>query len=155
MIKKIFLYTQFTFILVFISGCTSAAFVTKKNELYAQQLQYTKVNKIIVDDKIKAIFNATYLNAANSDKWDNGKQNFLVTFYQTGTRYNYKITLNDKDPISKKDITKDDKLYTNITLRNSWSKYKIISFANTDDLVLNLKVNCDILGSISVGFNRK
>ena len=108
-----------------------------------------------MNDKIKAIFNAIYLNAASSNKWNNSKQNFLVTFYQTNTRYNYKITLNDKDPISVKDITKDDKIYANIALRNSWSKYKIISFANTDDLILNLKANCDVLGQSTINFNRK
>ena len=155
MTKRIFLYIQFILVIFFTSGCTSAAFVTKKNELYAQQVQYTKVNKIIMNDKIKAIFNATYLNAASSNKWNNSKQNFLVTFYQTNTRYNYKITLNDKDPISIKDITKDDKIYANIALRNSWSKYKIISFANTDDLILNLKANCDVLGQSTINFNRK
>lgn len=117
-------------------GCSqSATSVFKKDPIYAQNIQYTKIGKIIVKNEVLALVNVTYLNSVDSSKWDNGKQNFLVCSYVTDEKSNeiYNLTLNGKGYEKIVNISKDDDIYKNIAFRNNWGKYSVMTFDNAEN----------------------
>jgi len=113
-------------------GCSqSATSVFDKDPIYAQNVQYSKVIKSIEGQKINAIFNITYLNSVDSDKWDNGKQNFLIGSYAINNdKADFDLTLNNQKQSKSKIISKSDPIYKNIAFLNNWAEYEIISFDN-------------------------
>ena len=131
----------FITILSFIAGCSqSATSVFKKDPIYAQNIQYTKIGKIIVKDEVTALVNVTYLNSVDSSKWDNGKQNFIVGLYISDEKSDetYELTINNKKYEDIKDISKEDAIYENIAFRNNWAAYSIMTFDDIEDKTINL-----------------
>jgi len=122
------------------TGCNqSATSVLNKKPIFGQNLQYTKVGKIIVKKNVEALINITYLNSVESTIWDNGKQNFLVgTYISEDTNTTYTLTMNKNEKIATKKLPKDNKIFDNIALKNHWANYKIITFNNVKDMKLNL-----------------
>ena len=137
-----------SFIVVF-TGCSQSAFkhFDKKDE-FVQNVQYTKLVKIVEKNIVKAIATITYLNSADSSTWDNGKQNFIIGMYiidknkdccslELSIQKKKEIQLNETDieyekinltPVSQKSILKSDRLYDSIPLRNNWAEYKLVSY---------------------------
>ena len=120
----------FASLAILFSGCSRTATMDfKKDPIYAQNLQYTKVAKIIKNNEVEFLANVTYLNSVDSSKWNNGKQNFLVGTYRTNKNDDkYTVTMNNKLPVLIEDIDKDDDMYENIALVNKWAEYKVLSF---------------------------
>jgi hypothetical protein len=130
------------------SGCSQSAHkYFDKEPNFMKNFQHTKVVKIIKNKEVKAIANITYLNNADSEKWDNGKQNFLVGIYGTNNdtgHYTLERVLYEIDeagvrkeiilmPVESKEVLKNDPLYKNIPFRNNWAQYKVISYENMED----------------------
>jgi hypothetical protein len=120
---------------LFTACSQSASSVLNKDPIYAQNLQYTKVGKIINSGEVQAIVNVTYLNSVDAKKYNtNGTQNFIIGTYVVDDKYNsYSLKMNGQTPTSKKEISKEDKLYENIAYRNHWGKYHFVTFNDTKD----------------------
>lgn len=146
--SKIKLIVISSFFIIF-TGCSQSAFkYFDKSEEFVQNAQYTQVLKIVENDIVKAMANITYLNSADSEKWDNGKQNFIIGQYiieKENANYSLDLIVEkrkkiqlDKDnieyeiikyqPSSTKVIDKKDSLYSQIPFRNSWAEYKLVTF---------------------------
>ena len=135
--------------LVVLTGCSQSAFkYFDKEEEFVQNAKYTQLLKIVEGDTVKAMLNITYLNGANNEKWNDGKQNFIIGEYfieKENSTYTVDLEVQQKKkiqldqnnleyktvilkPISEKVISKEDSLYSQIPFRNSWAKYKLVSF---------------------------
>jgi len=149
---KTSIITLFLLISLSISGCSqSATSVFNKDDIYAQNLQYTKVNKVIINNEVTAILNATYLNSVNSKKWDNDSQNFILSVYNTIDDKKYTITLNDKEAQEIVILDKNSSLYKNIAYRNNWAVYKLYTFKKEDNNTVELKAYNNF-GSTTINF---
>jgi len=138
-------------------GCSqSATSVFERDPIYGQNVQYSKVIKSIDIEKetVNGIFNITYLNSVNPQKWNNGKQNFLIgTYTLDNKKDDFQLTLNSQKQISSKKITKDSPMYKNIAFLNNWAEYEIVSFDNVDeDSTLLIQYTHPIYKSISATF---
>jgi len=154
----------FIILTLFLSACSNkGAFeYFKSDPLYEKSLEYTKVGQIISDFETKAIINATYLNSADSKKWDNKFQNFLIGIYifddsddenkQFIHNPNYKLRLNEKAPSKIKELKKTSYLYGHIPLFNSHAKYYIISFKKDENSTLNLTYENKYYGKTQLQF---
>ena len=137
--KYITIITLTTLTLSFIGCNQSATSVLNKEPIFGQNLQYTKVGKIIVDKEVQALINITYLNSVDSKIWDNGKQNFLVgTYIAENTKTNYTLTMNGNKEVATNKIPQNDKIFQNIALKNNWASYQIVSFDNVEEKQLDL-----------------
>ncbi len=122
---------------ILFTGCSRDATTGfDKDSIYAQNLQYTKIAKIITNNEVEVLLNITYLNSTNSEKWNNGYQNFLISKYFTDDNKIVKdsFTLSDQAVSSSVIVNKTDRIYKNIALRNNWADYKIVSFKDTDNI---------------------
>ena len=144
----------FTSLSILFSGCSRTATTGfTKDPIYAQNLQYTKVGKIIKDKEVEFLANVTYLNSVDSSKWNNGRQNFLVGTYITNKNNAiYSSTVNGELPILIEDIGKDDKMYENIALINKWADYQILSFNDTNNTNVVLIYSSSQDNNTSVSF---
>ncbi len=123
-------------LLLFLTGCSEKAnkLTNGKEPIYAQHLKYTKVLKVMEEEDVKILATATYLNSVE-EKWDNGKQNFIVSvYYPMGKAREYTFTLNDAAPVSVAKIEKEQQLYKNIAMRNDWIDYYLYSFENIEKI---------------------
>jgi muconolactone delta-isomerase len=139
-IKKNILVLNLIIVVSLFYGCSqSATSVFKKEPIYAQNLQYTRIGKLIIKDEVKALINVTYLNSVDSTKWNNGSQNFLVgTYIPSKTKENYTLRLNGKENNKSIEIKKSHKMYKNIAFRNHWATYNILSFDDTEEKIIKL-----------------
>lgn len=140
-----------------LTGCSqSATSVFNKNASYGQNIQYSQVIKSIEKENVNAIFNITYLNSVNTEKWDNNKQNFLIgTYVFDNDEKDFKLTLNGKKEIASYVIDKENPMYKNIAFRNSWATYKVVSFDNIDNSNLTIKYTHPTFDTITATFLRE
>lgn len=153
--KNVFFIILISFILI---GCNqSATSVFKKDPIYAQNLQYTKLIKVLnKDQEIEAIVNITYLNSVNSKKYNNNSQNFLVGIYKEDLNTtNYMLTMNELLNVNIKAIDKDSVEYKNIAFKNNWAEYYIYTFVDLETKVLTLKYFNPTVGKGSVSFEKE
>ncbi|MEA3316068.1 MAG: hypothetical protein U9Q30_09450 [Campylobacterota bacterium] len=147
--------TLITFLLV---GCTQEkvpTFNIKDN--YAQNLQYTKVKKVIIDNKVSEIIAITYLNSVDNKKWNDGFQNILISIYNDKLEINknlLNITMNNNKLTSYKKVEKSNKIYENIAIKNRWSEYYILSYIDIKDAILSFKYNYNETQYIDINFKR-
>ena len=153
-IKNNILILGFASILI---GCSqSATSVFEKDAIYAQNLQYSKVIKSVEKETINGLFNITYLNSVNTEKWDNNKQNFLIgTYVFENKEADFELFMNDKKSIASTNITEDNPMYKNIALRNDWAKYKIVTFNNDQNSTLTIKYTHPTFKTISTTFKKE
>jgi hypothetical protein len=153
-IKKNILILGFTSLFI---GCSqSATSVFKKDAIYAQNIQYSKVIKSIEKENINGLFNITYLNSVDREIWNNDKQNFLIGVYVfDNEESDFKISMNNKQSISSRAVKKDDPIYKNIAFRNDWAKYKIITFDNDQNSSLTIQYTHPTFKTISATFTKE
>ena len=139
-IKKYIIILSLTTLALSFIGCNqSATSVLNKEPIFGQNLQYTKVGKIVVDKDVQALINITYLNSVDSKVWDNGKQNFLVgTYIAENTKTTYTLTMNGNEEVSTSKVPQNDKIFDNIALKNNWASYQITTFDNVEEKQLDL-----------------
>lgn len=153
--KNVFFIILISFILI---GCNqSATSVFKKDPIYAQNLQYTKLIKVLnKDQEIEAIVNITYLNSVDSKKYNNNSQNFLVGIYKEDLNTtNYMLSMNELLNVNIKAIDKDSVEYKNIAFKNNWAEYYIYTFVDLETKVLTLKYFNPNVGKGSVSFEKE
>ncbi|MEA3512180.1 MAG: hypothetical protein U9R37_01120 [Campylobacterota bacterium] len=155
--KRIKNYIFISSLAILFTSCSqSATSVFEKDPIYAQNIQYTKIGKIIKNKDVKAMINVTYLNSVDSGKWDNDEQNFIIGFYKEEGNYeDYILTMNDQNVTDTKDISKNDKIYKNIPFKNNWAKYQIVTFDDTKDKRLTLKYTNPTQGTTNVVFQKE
>lgn len=133
------------FLIIFLTACAqkNTSFSKSKEPIYFQHLKYTKVSKVLKGEDVKTVVNATYLNSADHKKYNKGTQNFLICVYYTDDKdiAGYSFSLNGHDPLSITEIKKNDPLYKNIAMRNSWAKYYLYSFKDIKEKNLTLVFN--------------
>ena len=146
------------------SGCSSksALSVFGKDSLYEKGLEYTVVDDIVNSFETKAIINATYLNATNSDRWDNKFHNFLVGIYivednekeenQFLNNKKYQLTLNDHNITKTEVLLSTNILWEHIPVKNPHAKYYITSFQKDDSRSLALTYKHSTLGKVTLSF---
>lgn len=139
-IKKYITIVSLVTLVLSLTACNqSATSVLSKEPIFGQNLQYTKVAKIVVDKNVQALINITYLNSVDSKVWDNGKQNFLVgTYIAEDTKATYTLTMNGSKEISTSKLPANDKIFENIALKNNWASYQITTFDDVEDNKLDL-----------------
>jgi len=143
----------FTLSIIFLGCSQSATSVFDKDAIYGQNLQYSKVIKVIDKENVKAIFNITYLNSANREQWNNDKQNFLIgTFFVDNNSSQYKLSMNNMKSFSSTPLKKEDLLSKNIAFVNHWAEYNIVSFKDTKEKVLKLSYKYGNNQTISISF---
>ncbi|MEA3498301.1 MAG: hypothetical protein U9R16_04495 [Campylobacterota bacterium] len=147
----------FTSLIVLFSGCSRDATTGfKKEPIYAQNMQYTQVGKIIKNNEVVSLINVTYLNSVDSTKWDNDKQNFLVGIYMPDENgVDTSLTMNTQSPVSTKEIKKDDAIYQNIALRNNWADYNIITFNDTEEKTVTLNYSYSNDNNTTISFTKE
>lgn len=127
-------------ILLFSNCSQSATSVFDKDPIYGQNIQYSKIVKIVDKDTVKAMFNITYLNSVDSWKWNDDKQNFLIgTFIvDSNTATQYSLNMNGLKAIKVEPLDPNSDLAKNVAFKNHWAKYHIVSFEDVDDKILTL-----------------
>lgn len=148
---------SFIFILLF-TGCSqSASTVFNKDPKFTQNLQYTRVAKLVKDDTVKAIIYVTYLNSADQKKYDDKKQNFLISVYNTDERVNVHgvFSINGMLPMVKQKIDKGDDLYKALTMKNKWSEYYFYSFGDTKSKKIILDYYHPLYGKAYIEFTKE
>ena len=165
--KQLFILTIIILYSILFSGCQNAMSVFKKTDpIYEIGLQYTKSKSIVYKNETKAIINITYLNSMDKDKWDDGNENFLVGIYISedneieNTKFinnsRYKLTMNDDKYINIKILSKNDKFYNDIPLKNPWARYYIIGFKhNNKSEILKLQYKNPIFGKVVMPFEKE
>lgn len=126
--------------LLLFSNCSqSATSVFDKDPIYGQNIQYSKIVKIVDKDTVKAMFNITYLNSVDSWNWNNDKQNFLIgTFIVENNPTEYSLNMNELKAIKVEPLDPNSDLAKNVAFKNHWAKYHIVSFEDVDDKILTL-----------------
>lgn len=136
------------FLTLFLSGCSSYS-ITKyfnKDDFYLNALQETKKSDIVVNNEVKAIFTATYLNNVD-DKFDNEFENFIVSVYSVDNKADVKptITLNKKVLVDEeniiekvnyveiKQVEKEADIIKSLPLKNAWANYYLVKFKKIDN----------------------
>ena len=148
--NKILIFTLSSILI----GCSqSATSVFEKDPIYGQNIQYSKVLKVIDKDEVKAIFNVTYLNSVDRKKWDNDQQNFLIGSYSLDNNSSkYKLSMNNLHSINIEPLKDEDERSQNIAFKNHWAKYNIVSFPDTKQKVLKLTYTYDNNQTVSTNF---
>ena len=126
---------------LFFSACSSYS-ITKyfdKDEFYLKSLQETKKSDILINNEVKAIFTATYLNRVDK-KFDDNSLNFIVSIYEVEKSESFEIELNERKYKELTKIPNDSELIKSIPLKNSWATYYFVKFdKNEEDKSLSLK----------------
>lgn len=150
-------YLSLLIFILILSGCSrSASSVFKKDPQFSQNLQYTKIGKIVKEDEVNAIINVTYLNSAYKE-YNDENQNFLVSVYIPDEKkkdLGY-FRFDKKEHISKKEILKTDDMYKNIALKNRWANYFIYSFKDNKKDEISLQYIHPEYGTKSFSFKKE
>jgi len=140
--------------LLFLGCSKSATSIFNKDPIYGQNIQYSKIIKVLDKDIVKAILNITYLNSVDSKKWDkNNKQNFLIGVYSLDDNNSkYQLTMNNMKYLKSMPIKKEDQLSKNIAFENHWATYNLVSFPNTKSNIIKLTYTYDNNQTVSTSF---
>ena len=132
---KLSYFIVFSVLFIF-AGCSKPSALVNFNydKFYANSLQHTFKNDIVVDNNIVGMLNATYLNATKKSIDNDKDEIFLVGVFisndekDTSINNGYAITLNDLAPKSIYELKKEDKMYGKMPLFNPWAKYYVVRF---------------------------
>lgn len=136
---KLFLIALVTFF----TGCQTKTVLNhfEDNNDAAFAIQYTKKSDILINDEVKVLFFGTYLNKINEKYEDENKDSFVVGVHVVNEdnkglfEDGFEMTLNGNAMLSAKTLDKNSKLFKDISLKNKWSKYYVVSF-KTKEIVL-------------------
>jgi hypothetical protein len=156
-IKKNMAIISLTTLALSFTACNqSATSVLKKEPIFGQNLQYTKIGKILIDQDVQALVNITYLNSVDNKAWNNEKQNFLIgTYIAEDNNTTYFLTLNGNKEISTSKIPQNDKIFENIALKNTWANYQIKSFDVVEGTQLHLVFKDSLENNTTINFTKE
>ncbi|MEA3353482.1 MAG: hypothetical protein U9Q33_06685 [Campylobacterota bacterium] len=145
-------------IVLLMYGCKSRSAVsvfTNKDSMYAQNMQYTKLAKIIKKNDVEVLITATYINPSEPFTLNNTTQKFILAAYYTNENSNSGVfTLNGKNYIKKELINQKDDLYRSIPLMNRWAQYYLYTFKEIKEDKLIIKFSDKTLGIKEIVFDK-
>ena len=151
--KNIAILSLTTLALSFTACNQSATSVLNKEPIFGQNLQYTKVGKIVIDREVQALINITYLNSVDSKAWDNDKQNFLIgTYIAENNDTTYSLTMNGNKEIATSKVPQNDPIFQNIALKNNWASYQITTFDDVEETKLELVFKDTLDNNATISF---
>jgi len=151
--KNIAILSMTTLALSFTACNQSATSVLNKEPIFGQNLQYTKVGKIVINKEVQALVNITYLNSVDSKAWDNDKQNFLIgTYIAENHDTTYSLTMNGNKEIATSKIPQNDPIFQNIALKNNWASYQITTFDDVEETKLELVFKDTLDNNATISF---
>ena len=151
--KNIAILSLTTLALSFTACNQSATSVLNKEPIFGQNLQYTKVGKIVIDKEVQALINITYLNSVDSKAWDNDKQNFLIgTYIAENNDTTYSLTMNGNKEIGTSKVPQNDPIFQNIALKNNWASYQITTFDDVEETKLELVFKDTLDNNATISF---
>ena len=127
-------FTIILTILALFSGCASKnAFeqfeMSEKQELSENALQRSKIK---FGEKVNGIVSTIYLNSVSPKEYSDGEY-FYVYAYLKNKNYEFRFLLNDKEPISVKELPSTNEFTELTSIDNEWSKYYLVKFPKQDD----------------------
>lgn len=148
------------FLLLFFVGCGTKTSIDyfDENIESAYAIQYTKKSDIVQGTEVKAMIIATYLNKISPKYQSKNFNSFIIGFHDVNkdtsdlTGNDYKLTLNDKEPVTLKKLTHDLDFLDNVSLKNKWATYYVADFEKDEDKKLNLKLSHEEWGSALIEF---
>lgn len=151
--KNIAILSLATLALSFTACNQSATSVLNKEPIFGQNLQYTKVGKIVINKEVQALVNITYLNSVDSKAWDNDKQNFLIgTYIAENNDTTYSLTMNGNKEIATSKVPQNDPIFQNIALKNNWASYQITTFDDVEETKLELVFKDTLDNNATISF---
>ncbi|AZV46359.1 hypothetical protein C3L23_03450 [Nautilia sp. PV-1] len=118
--------------LLFFTGCSIKTAI-KQDPLYEKTLTYTQRGQIINSLETKALIDAVYLNPLYPEKFT--KPTFLIgvynDFHNTLQNQEFKLTLNNTEPVKISKKIPSFILYKNFPFYNEWMNYYIVEFNQT------------------------
>ena len=120
-------------IMLLFTGC-SIKNAFKQDPLYEKALTHTQRGQIINSLETKALIDVVYLNPLYKNKFEN--PTFLVGVYNefnnSLNNEEFTLTLNGEKPIKISSSIPEYILYKNFPFYNSWMKYYIVEYNQTD-----------------------
>jgi len=155
--KNIAILISLTSLTLLFTACNqSATSVLNKEPIFGQNLQYSKVGKIVIDKEVQALINVTYLNSVDTKIWDNDKQNFLIgTYIAEDNNTTYSLTLNGNSEISTSKLPKNEPIFQNIALKNNWASYQITTFDDVEEKQLHLVFKDSLGHNTTITFEKE
>jgi hypothetical protein len=150
----------FILLILFFNSCsskqTSKHFT--KSDIETKAIIYTKKNDIVINNEIKLILWASYLNPLEIETFDNKYENFLISVYfpemtnQDLMDNKYKITLNNQDYMKIKYLEKENRF---LSSKAPWGVEYIVSFEkNEKERSLKLKIENTLKKSTVISFEK-
>ena len=132
--KKMKTFTIILTFLVLISGCSSKNAFERFNMSEEQELSEDaqQRSKIKSGDKVNGIVSTIYLNFVSPETYSD-EEYFYVYTYVKNKNYEFRFLLNDKEPVSVKELPSTNKFTELTSISNEWSKYYLVKFAKQDD----------------------
>ncbi len=156
---KVLIFVVGVFLFV---GCSLKEPFLKPDTVLQETLVYSRKGEIYNSLEIKASLFATYLNRLDS-KYRDGEY-FVVSIFidddfEDPKKYGlnnkaYRLTLNGKDYIYKKELKEDDELRKLVPFKNEWSHYYLVKFPKVDG-VKKLVLSNASYGSTTLRFREK
>jgi len=147
---KTFLTTLF-FILV-IEGCSQHnAFekfeLDKTRELSEDSIQTLKIKKA---NKVSGIVSIIYLNKVLPEKYNNNEY-FYIYYYLKDKNATASFFLNNKAPITYKELSQNNEFSKLTSFNAPWSKYFLVSFKREGN-ILNFKIRTNKAANATLQF---
>ncbi len=124
-----------TFLVLFVGCADKNAFskfeMSQKQELSANALQRSKVKN---GEKVNGIVSTVYLNFISPKEYKDGEY-FYVYTYLKNKNYEFHFLLNDKEPISIKELPSTNEFTELISIDNKWSRYYLVKFPKQSDKI--------------------
>ncbi|GHV07793.1 hypothetical protein AGMMS50229_15180 [Campylobacterota bacterium] len=153
-------------IVALLAGCSgrSAFFDFTGSTAYAQALPYTKRGEISDRFDSKALITASYLNMIYPQKYTEEAEYFFVGLYIANdyakdkagiNNPQYSLTLNGAKYLSAKEIDKNDELVKLMPMVNRWSRYYLVTFAPSTEVMQLSLDEYDTNRSVSLAFSKE
>ncbi len=135
-------------------GCSQKINKYKKPTDILHEQSLTQTQKTVLKDGLitKMFFVTTYINQIENDriKIDKNIEQFIVSAYvpsgEDKTRYDKLLfKVNSNEPISVKELKKDDKLLSVLPAANPWSRYYLVK-APVDDSIQGVFFEAGVSG---------
>lgn len=159
------LYFLIVTLLLTLTGCSekSTAFdFFKFDHNYERAISYTKTVSVMHSMETSAIISTVYLNKVLAQEYNSSKESFFVAVYindgknfysrKRSIKPEYKLTLNDKEPITFKPLKKDSKLRKLMPIKSEWNEYYLIEFEAVEENAFDLHFFNDENQSVNISY---
>lgn len=134
----------------------------KFDKNYERAISYTRTVSVMRSMETSAIISTVYLNKVLPQDYNSSKESFFVAVYindgksfyseKQGVEAEYKLTLNNREPINFQPLKKDSKLRKLMAIKSEWNEYYLIEFDAVKENELELQFFNDENQSISISY---